>query len=218
MWCSFIWPLFLKSLRKTKTMMIRIKNTLIKVGQVLKTKTAMAISAIALIGVITFGCVTPITTQDVSAVANISGMATAQVVNLTDMDQEAKDTIIYVVNDLEGKFVEIQGSVVTSWSDVVNDEIEKLISEGKIKQEYVPMIKTTFLLVGEGLDYMFAKHPAWMDYTNMGISAVNSFISGFKSCIRTTFSAEYYALDDNLEAEYNDMVNYLTKKKATLDD
>jgi hypothetical protein len=125
------------------------------------------------------GCVSVPTVQSVNIASNGIGAATAAAVSQMEMDKIVQNNIINIMNVLNDIVPTTNSTYVSTWTPVVDQHLQKLLTDGKIDIIQASVIRTSIILGAEGIDYMFRKHPEWLYYSELVNTAVHGFINGY---------------------------------------
>ena len=148
---------------------------------------AIAVVATALI----CGCEPTVpTVEKMTNVSTAVGKAAGYAVELSKTKTSVKEGIISVL-DITSKVVpETNETFAVTWEPVINEEVEKLVDNGKISEDEASIVKQTLYVASEGIDYVFSRYPEAKTYQELVSAAVAGFNTGFRSVVKFAVGQE----------------------------
>jgi hypothetical protein len=145
------------------------------------------ISGVMFLSIIFIGCKAFQLTQDnIAPISNVIGMASGAVVNMTDIDDTVKVSVIEIMNTAKEYLPQNGETCVSIWTPHINEKIKELINSNKLDAKYEDVVVKICIKAASGIDYLYNKYPVIQQYYNIAITAVDNFIAGFNSVINTT--------------------------------
>ena len=145
------------------------------------------ISSVMFLSIIFIGCKAFQLTQDnIGPISNVIGMASGAVVNMTDLDDTVKTSVIEIMNTTKSYLPQNEETCVNIWTPYINEKIKELINSNKLDAKYEKTVQQICIKAASGIDYLYNKYSNIKQYYNMAIIAVDNFIIGFTSVINTT--------------------------------
>jgi len=154
------------------------------------------------------GCKKDVTPESINAVATVIGRTAGYACELSKTKAEVKEAIIKVL-DIAAAAVPTNGQTfVEAWTPIIDAELAKLVTEGKIDDAGAKIAKVALGIACEGIDYVFIKYPKAKEGKDLVGAAVQGFVTGFKSVVSMKAGAEEkFEIDE-------DAMKYLKSKMA----
>ena len=142
------------------------------------------IKAVALLGaaslLVIAGCKTIPTTDKMQSAASAIGVAAGLVANETKIDDNTRNTIVAIMNEVSRVVPKSGQSFEEAWTPVAKEVVEKLIADGKITQEVGTLSLSVFGIAIKGIDYLFTvRYPKARQYEELVSAAITGFTEGF---------------------------------------
>lgn len=135
------------------------------------------------------GCKSLPTDDTIYSTAESIGRAAGYAVELSKTKAEVKETIIKVL-DVTAKVVpETNQTFIAAWKPLIDDEVTKLVADGKLKEDDAALVKSALYVACDGIDLVFTRYPKAREYKNLVSAATGGFVTGFKSVVNFTGSA-----------------------------
>ena len=113
------------------------------------------------------------------------GKAAGYAVELGKTKTEVKEAIVTVL-DIAAKVVpETNQTFVAAWKPLIDEEVGKLVADGKLKETDALLVKSALYVACEGVDLVFTKYPKAREYKNLVSAATGGFVTGFKSVVNS---------------------------------
>lgn len=151
-------------------------------------KTIMAVAVASMMAFIG-GCDKDLPTPEkMKAVSTVVGKTAGYACELAKTKKEVKDAIANVL-DIVGKVTPTEDQTfVDAWTPVIDEELKKLVTAGKIGDSEATIAKFALTTATEGIDYVFVKYPKAKEVKDLVGAAVEGFIDGYKSVV--SFAAD----------------------------
>ena len=153
----------------------------------MKMFSAFAAIAVACMTFVT-GCKSLPSEDTIRGTAESIGRAAGYAVELGKTKTEVKEAIIKVL-DIAAKVVpETNQTFIAAWKPLIDDEVAKLVADGKLKEDDAALVKSALYVACDGIDLVFTRYPKAREYKNLVSAATGGFITGFKSVVSFTGS------------------------------
>lgn len=137
------------------------------------------IAFVGLFALMLVGCKTTPTTDTMYATSYMIGGSTGMVMNNADIDNDSRNEIIAIVNEVKGCTPEAGQTFKEAWTPIAERHVAKLIEDGKIDKEKEDLILSAFNTVVMGIDYLFdVRYPQAKVYKDLTEAAINGFCTG----------------------------------------
>ena len=144
-------------------------------------KTLIGALCAALLAIV--GCKTLPSIDVVNKTAYSLGMVSGYACQLAGASDNVKATVVQVL-DIAVKVVPAKDQTYTeAWTPVIADEVDKLVEAGKLKADEAELVKTALGVACNGIDFWFARHPKWKEYSDIVDAAVTGYAAGFKTIV-----------------------------------
>ena len=139
-------------------------------------KFMLGLMALATIGIV--GC-TP-TAEQINGTATAIGYAAGLVANQTKIKDDARNTIVLVLNDVRS-CVPAQGqSFEAAWTPVIKAKVAEFVAEGKIDEATGAIVTSVAVMAAKAIDYMFdVRFPKAKQYEELVRAGVSGAVDGF---------------------------------------
>ena len=126
------------------------------------------------------GCKTLPTADKMRSVASAVGTAAGLVATETKLDDNARNTIVAIMNEV-ARVVPTSGqSFEDAWTPIAKGIVEKFIADGKITPEIGSVSLSVFKIAVKGIDYLFTvRYPKALQYEELVAAAISGFTEGF---------------------------------------
>lgn len=163
----------------------------------------------AMLFAVVVGC-TP-TAEQINKTASAIGCAVGLVANTTDINDNARNAIVTVLNDVR-ECIPVEGeSFATTWTPIIRAKVAELVESGKIDAATGDLVASAAIMAAKGIDYMFdirfPKARKYEELVRAGVSgAVDGFLTVFKpvncdDCNDCSDCAERAAVKVNYDKE-----------------
>lgn len=125
------------------------------------------------------GCKSTPSAAKVEGLSYAAGAGVAYACELTKMDSETKIVMTNVMTIVSTVVPETNSTCVATWTPVVSGIVDKYVAEGTINAGQAKLITTTSYLAAQGVDYLFARHSDWKEYSDLVSVSVKAFSDGF---------------------------------------
>lgn len=170
-------------------------------------KILMSIAAAAMAMFIA-GCDKNITPAKINTIAAVIGRTAGYACELSKTKTEVKEGIAKVL-DVVSEVVPTNGQTFAeAWTPVIEKELKKLVDAGKVDAAGAQVAKLALNVACDGIDYVFMKYPKAKETKELVSAAVTSFVSGYKSVVTATLSA-----NDKIEID-EDALKYLKSRAS----
>jgi hypothetical protein len=151
------------------------------------------ISILIALTLIMSGCKSLPTEDRMYSVAEKIGIAAGYAVELNNTENDVKTAVINVFDSLSKIIPETNQTFGVVWKPIIDNNINKLVIDNKLKSENVLIVKNILYVTCDGIDLVFIRYPKAKQYKNLIYVAVDGFTIGFKNTINSTKSirAEY---------------------------
>lgn len=158
----------------------------------------MMISAIAFVlAIFMVGCDNELPTADkINGVATAIGRTAGYACEFAKTKTAVKTGIIQVL-DVISTVVPTEGQTFSqAWTSIIAEELQKLVSTGKLDAAGAQVAKTALNVACDGIDYVFVRYPNAKNVKELVSSASTGFINGFKSVVTLAAGAEKPEIDE----------------------
>lgn len=146
-------------------------------------KKCLLIGLAACLAVFT-GCKSVPEKETIGQKAYTAGLAAGYAAALVPKISPADKTNVVVVITVAEKFVPQDGQTVTeAWTPVVDEALESLKKQGKVDETQAALIKMGADLAMRGIDYLFTKHPKWLEEKDLVNVVIHQACAGFRAGI-----------------------------------
>lgn len=129
------------------------------------------------------GCKSLPSEEVIRGTASSIGRAAGYAVELGKTKAEVKEAIIKVL-DVTAKVVpEMDQTFIAAWRPLIDDEVVKLVADGKLKDDEAALVKSALYVACDGIDLVFTRYPKARAYKNLVSAATGGFVAGFKSIV-----------------------------------
>lgn len=137
-----------------------------------------AICSIAFALAIITGC-TP-SAEQINKTATAMGYAAGLVANQTKINDDARNALVYVLNDVRGCIPADGQSFTDAWSPVIKVKVAEFIAAGKIDEGTGAIVTSVAIMAAQAVDYLFdVRYPEAKKYTEFVTAGVSGAIDGF---------------------------------------
>lgn len=148
-------------------------------------KMFFAIMAVTCAVLIT-GCKSLPSEEVIRGTAASIGRAAGYAVELGKTKAEVKEAIIKVLDTAAKVVPETDQTFIAAWRPLIDDEVAKLVADGKLKDDEAALVKSALYVACDGIDLVFTRYPKARDYKNLVSAATGGFVTGFKSVVSFT--------------------------------
>jgi len=149
----------------------------------MKFKMTLCMALMAALAVVT-GCKTIPDKETVGQRAYAAGLAAGYAASLIPkITPEVKTNTVVIVTLVERCVPEEGKTVKETWTPVINEAIQTLISKGKLTEEEAVLVRGATDLATSGIDFLLAKHPEWADDEVVINTAIKQACLGFRTGI-----------------------------------
>lgn len=144
--------------------------------------------AVAFITAITTltGCKSIPSATTVETTAYAIGVVGGYACELSKTKTSVREGIVTVL-DIAAKVTPATNETfVAAWTPIIDEEVGKLVTAGKISEMEGTLIKNALNIAASSIDFMFTRHPTWKEYQELVSAAVDGFVSGFESVVKST--------------------------------
>lgn len=132
------------------------------------------------------GCKSLPTEDTIRGTAESIGRAAGYAVELSKTKTEVKETIIKVLDAATKVVPETNQTFIVAWKPLIDDEVAKLVDDGKLKEDDAVLVKSALYVACDGIDLVFTRYPKAREYKNLVSAATGGFVIGFKSVVNFT--------------------------------
>lgn len=135
------------------------------------------------------GC-TP-TAEEINKTATAIGYAAGLVANKTKVDNNARNAIVAVLNDVRQCVPSEGQSFVDAWTPVIKSKVEELVKAGKIDAITGELVTSVALMAAKGVDYIFdVRFPKAKQYEELVAAGASGAIDGFLTVFKPVNHSE----------------------------
>ena len=146
------------------------------------------------------GCKSLPTADVMKATATSIGYAAGLVANETKIDDNARNTIVDIMNAVARVVPQEGQTFEDAWTPVAKDVVAKLTESGKIDEGVGEIAITAFGVAVKGVDYIFTvRYPKAREYEELVAAAVSGFTDGFLAVFKPVNGEE--AKSANVKAD-----------------
>jgi len=148
------------------------------------------------------GCKSLPTVDKMQSVASAIGAAAGLVANETKIDDNARNTIVAIMEEVAKVVPQSGQSFEDAWTPVAKEVVAKLVADGKITEGVGTLALATFGIVVKGIDYIFdVRYPKAREYEELVSAAVSGFTSGFLAVFKPANAEEAKSLELKADKE-----------------
>jgi len=129
------------------------------------------------------GCKTPPSEDTIRKTAESVGRAAGYAVELSKTKTEVKDAILNILDTAAKVVPDTDQTFIAAWKPLIDEEVAKLITDGKIKESDGTLVKSVLYVACDGIDILFTRYPKAREYKNLVSAATEGFVAGFKSVV-----------------------------------
>ena len=148
----------------------------------MKMFSAFAAIAVACMTFVT-GCKSLPSEDTIRGTAESIGRAAGYAVELSKTKTEVKETIIKVLDVVAKVVPETNQTFIAAWKPLIDDEVAKLVADGKLKEDDAALVKSALYVACDGVDLVFTRYQKAREYKNLVSAATGGFVTGFKSVV-----------------------------------
>lgn len=136
------------------------------------------IGAIAFSMALFCGC-TP-TAEQINKTATAIGYAAGIVANQTKINDDARNTVVSILNEVRSCVPSEGQSFVDAWTPVIKAKVDELVASGKIDSATGTLVSSVSIMAAKAVDYMFdIRFPKAKQYSELVSAGASGAIDGF---------------------------------------
>lgn len=137
-------------------------------------------AVIAAVAFETTGCKSVPTPEGMEATSYAIGVATAKVMNMTDINDKTRNGVIDVLNQVKAVVPKAGQTITDAWSEFAKEYIAAKVAAGEITEIEGQLILKAFEVVVNGIDYLVRiRYPQIAQYGDLTVAAIHGFTDGF---------------------------------------
>lgn len=140
-------------------------------------------ATIAVCAMLIAGCKSLPSEEVIRGTASSIGRAAGYAVELGKTKAEVKEAIIKVLDAAAKVVPETDQTFIAAWRPLIDDEVAKLVADGKLKDDEAALVKSALYVACDGIDLVFTRYPKARAYKNLVSAATGGFVAGFKSIV-----------------------------------
>ena len=141
------------------------------------------IAALALAMAFIVGCKP--TVEQMNKTAYAIGYAAGLVANETKIKDDARNSIVYILNEVR-ECVPAEGQTFAdAWAPIINEKVDALVKDGKIDAATGELVKTVAIMAAKAIDYLFdVRYPEAKKYEKLVAAGVSGAVDGFLTAFK----------------------------------
>ena len=125
------------------------------------------------------------TPEQIKATATAIGYAAGLVANETPIKDDARNTLVEVLNDVRGCVPAEGQSFVDAWTPVITAKVAEFVEKGKIDAATGELVKAAALMAAKGVDYLFdVRYPEARKYEELVAAGMSGALDGFLTAFK----------------------------------
>ena len=129
------------------------------------------------------GC-TP-TVEQVKSTATAVGYAAGLVASETPIKDEARNSIVEILNEVRTCIPADGQSFVDAWTPIIKEKVAALVAAGKIDAPTGELVTTACIFAAKGVDYLFdVRFPKAKKYAELVAAGASGAIDGFLTAFK----------------------------------
>ena len=128
----------------------------------------------------TTGCKSVPTPEGMAATSYAIGVATAKVMNMSDISNKTRNGVIDILNNGKGIAPKAGQTIIETWSEFAKEYVMTKAAAGEFTEIEGQLILKAFEVVVNGIDYLVKiRYPQIAQYGDLTVTAIRGFTDGF---------------------------------------
>lgn len=123
--------------------------------------------------------------EQIKNTATAIGYAAGLVANETKIKDDARNAIVYVLNEVRACVPDKGRSFAEAWAPVIKEKVASLVKEGKIDAATGELVTSVAIMAAKAIDYMFdVRYPKARKYEELVAAGVSGAVDGFLTAFK----------------------------------